>query len=166
MTQKFKVLVTRKWPKKVEEKLQSDFDVTLNDNDIPLSEQQLIQAMQNFDALLPTVTDKITDNILSTENKLVKIVGNFGVGFNNIDIDSAKKNNIVVTNTPEVLTDCTADIAMLLMLGVARRGSEGEFHVRKKEWTGWRPTHMMGTKITGKTLGLIGMGRIAQAYGT
>ena len=93
----------------------------------------------------------------------VKIVGNFGVGFNNIDIDSAKKNNLVVTNTPEVLTDCTADIAMLLMLGVARRGSEGEFHVRKKEWSGWRPTHMMGTKITGKTLGLIGMGRIAQA---
>lgn len=163
MTQKFKVLVTRKWPKKVEEKLQSDFDVTLNDNDIPLSESELVQAMQNFDALLPTVTDKISDNILSTENKLVKIVGNFGVGFNNIDIDSAKKNNIVVTNTPEVLTDCTADIAMLLMLGVARRGSEGEFHVRKKEWTGWRPTHMMGTKITGKTLGLIGMGRIAQA---
>ena len=96
-------------------------------------------------------------------NKRVKIVSNFGVGFNNIDIDSAKKNNLVVTNTPEVLTDCTADIAMLLMLGVARLGSEGEFHVRKKEWTGWRPTHMMGTKVTGKTLGLIGMGRIAQA---
>ena len=73
------------------------------------------------------------------------------------------KKYVVVTNTPEVLTDCTADIAMLLMLGMARRGSEGEFHVRKKEWTGWRPTHMMGTKVTGKTLGLIGMGRIAQA---
>ena len=119
--------------------------------------------MQNFDALLPTVTDSISDKIISTENKKVKIIGNFGVGFNNIDIESAKKNNIVVTNTPEVLTDCTADIAMLLMLGVARRGSEGEFHVRKKEWIGWRPTHMMGTKVTGKTLGLIGMGRIAQA---
>ena len=78
-----------------------------------------------------------------------------GVGFNNIDIDSAKSNNIVVTNTPEVLTDCTADIAMLLLLGVARRGSEGEFHVRKKEWVGWRPTHMMGTKITDKTLGYL-----------
>ena len=132
MTQKFKVLVTRKWPKKVEEELQLNFEATLNESDTPLSENELIEAMQNYDALLPTVTDKISDTILSVANKKVKIVGNFGVGFNNIDIDSAKKNNLVVTNTPEVLTDCTADIAMLLMLGVARRGSEGEFHVRKK----------------------------------
>ncbi len=163
MTEKFKVLVTRKWPKKVEEKLLSTFDATLNVEDQPLSEHELIEGMKTYDALLPTVTDPITDKIISTPDKKVKIIGNFGVGFNNIDIDSARDNNIVVTNTPEVLTDCTADIAMLLMLGVARRGSEGEFHVRKKEWTGWRPTHMMGTKVTGKTLGLIGMGRIAQA---
>ena len=163
MTQKFKILVTRKWPKKVEEKLLESFDTTLNSQDRPLSESELIEAMKLYDALLPTVTDPITDRIISTPDKKVKIIGNFGVGFNNIDIDSAKSNNIVVTNTPEVLTDCTADIAMLLMLGVARRGSEGEFHVRKNEWTGWRPTHMMGTKVTGKTLGLIGMGRIAQA---
>ena len=163
MTEKFKILVTRKWPKKVEEKLLTTFDTTLNVEDRPLSEAELIEGMKSYDALLPTVTDPITDKIISTSNKKVKIIGNFGVGFNNIDIDSAKRNSIVVTNTPEVLTDCTADIAMLLMLGVARRGSEGEFHVRKKEWTGWRPTHMMGTKVTGKTLGLIGMGRIAQA---
>ena len=163
MTQKYKILVTRKWPKKVEEKLVETFDTTLNVDDKPLSEANLIEAMKNYDALLPTVTDPVTDKIISTPDKKVKIIGNFGVGFNNIDIDSAKSNNIVVTNTPEVLTDCTADIAMLLMLGVARRGSEGEFHVRKKEWNGWRPTHMMGTKVTGKTLGLIGMGRIAQA---
>ena len=163
MTEKFKVLVTRKWPKKVEDKLLSTFDATLNVEDKPLSEHELIEGMKTYDALLPTVTDPITDKIISTPDKKVKIIGNFGVGFNNIDIDSAKDNNIVVTNTPEVLTDCTADIAMLLMLGVARRGSEGEFHVRKKEWSGWRPTHMMGTKVTGKTLGLIGMGRIAQA---
>ena len=163
MTEKFKILVTRKWPKKVEEKLLTTFDATLNVEDRPLSEAELVEAMKSYDALLPTVTDPITDKIISTSNKKVKIIGNFGVGFNNIDIDSAKRNSIVVTNTPEVLTDCTADIAMLLMLGVARRGSEGEFHVRKKEWTGWRPTHMMGTKVTGKTLGLIGMGRIAQA---
>ena len=163
MTEKFKILVTRKWPKKVEEKLLTTFDATLSVEDRPLSEAELVEAMKSYDALLPTVTDPITDKIISTSNKKVKIIGNFGVGFNNIDIDSAKRNSIIVTNTPEVLTDCTADIAMLLMLGVARRGSEGEFHVRKKEWTGWRPTHMMGTKVTGKTLGLIGMGRIAQA---
>ncbi len=101
MTQRFKVLVTRKWPKKVEEELQLNFEATLNESDTPLSESELIDAMQNYDALLPTVTDKISDKILSVENKKVKIVGNFGVGFNNIDIDSAKKNNLVVTNTPE-----------------------------------------------------------------
>ncbi len=132
MTQKFKVLVTRKWPKKVEEELKLNFETTLNESDTPLSENELIEAMQNYDALLPTVTDKISETILSVANKKVKIVGNFGVGFNNIDIDSAKKNNIVVTNTPEVLTDCTADIAMLLMLGVARRGSEGSFMLGKR----------------------------------
>ena len=161
--QNFKVLVTRKWPSTVEKKLQENFDATLSIDDVPLSEHDLIEAMKNFDALLPTVTDSITDKIISTPDRKVKMIGNFGVGFNNIDTESARKNGIVVTNTPEVLTDCTADIAMLLMLGVARRGSEGEYHVRKEEWDGWRPTHMMGTKVTGKTLGLIGMGRIAQA---
>ena len=85
------------------------------------------------------------------------------MGFNHIDIDAAKDRGIVVTNTPDVLTDCTADIAMLLMLSVARRGPEGDQHVRQDQWTGWRPTHMLGTKVTGKTLGLIGLGRIAQA---
>ena len=161
--QKFKVLVTRKWPDSVEHRLSEKFDATLNLTDVPLDEEQLKEAMLNYDALLPTVTDKISNSILSVENKRVRIVGNFGVGFNNIDIDSAKNNGIVVTNTPEVLTDCTADIAMLLMLGIARRASEGEPHVRNTEWTGWRPTHMMGTKVTGKVLGLVGMGRIAQA---
>lgn len=161
--EKPRVLLTRRWPTAVEEKLKAKFNAKLNETDMPLSEEELISAMQTYDALLPTVTDKITEKIISTNNKKVKIIGNFGVGFNNIDINSAKNNGIVVTNTPEVLTDCTADIAMLLMLGVARRGAEGEMHVRKKEWSGWRPTHMMGTKVTGKTLGLIGMGRIAQA---
>tara|TARA_X000001036_G_C20657464_1_gene797577 strand:+ start:19 stop:993 length:975 start_codon:yes stop_codon:yes gene_type:complete len=163
MTQKFKVLVTRKWPKPVEDKLKETFDVKLNENDVSLTQEQLKEAIDNYDALLPTVTDSISNDIISSENRRAKIIGNFGVGFNNIDIESAKKNEVVVTNTPEVLTDCTADIAMLLLLGVARRGSEGEHHVRNKEWQGWRPTHMMGTKVTGKTLGLIGMGRIAQA---
>ncbi len=158
-----KVLVTRKWPEAVEKRISENFDAKLNTADSPMTEDELIVAMKEFDALLPTVTDKVSDKIISTKESKVKIIGNFGVGFNNIDTESAKRNNIVVTNTPEVLTDCTADIAMLLMLGAARRGSEGEFHVRKKEWDGWRPTHMMGTKVTGKTLGLIGMGRIAQA---
>ena len=158
-----KIIVTRKWPKVVEQKLQEIFDTTLNEDDIPLTEDQLFEAMQNYDAMLPTVTDNINDRILSCSNRQVNFIGNFGVGYNNIDVDSAKKNNIIVTNTPEVLTDCTADIAMLLMLGIARRAYEGEIHVRQNEWVGWRPTHMMGTKVTKKVLGLVGMGRIAQA---
>lgn len=158
-----KIIVTRKWPKVVEQKLQEIFDATLNEDDIALTEDQLFEAMQNYDAMLPTVTDSINDRILSCSNRKVNFIGNFGVGYNNIDVDSAKKNNIIVTNTPEVLTDCTADIAMLLMLGIARRAYEGEIHVRQNEWVGWRPTHMMGTKVTKKVLGLVGMGRIAQA---
>ena len=163
MMKNIKVLLTRKWPKAVEQKIVDTFDAELNVDDKPLDDNELINAMQSYDALLPTVTDKIHKEIIECANRKVKIIGNFGVGFNNIDIECAKNNNLVVTNTPEVLTDCTADIAMLLMLGVARRASEGEVHVRKNHWTGWRPTHMMGTKVTGKKLGLIGMGRIAQS---
>src|SRR5690606_34903174 len=120
-------------------------------------------ALRNYDVVMPTVTDPITADVLSAEPLRCKILGNFGVGFNHIDIEAAKARGITVTNTPDVLTDCTADIAMLLMLMAARRGGEGERHVRNGEWTGWHPTHMMGTKVTGKTLGLIGFGRIARA---
>lgn len=158
-----KVLVTRKWPKDVEEKLKAQYDVTLNENDVALSAEELKAGLQNYDAVLPTVTDSVTADILSVENKRAKIIGNFGVGFNNIDIDAAREQGLIVTNTPDVLTDCTADIAMLLLLMSARRGAEGERHVRNREWTGWRPTHMLGHKVTGKTLGFVGFGRIAQA---
>lgn len=158
-----KVIVTRRWPEVVENRLKELYDVQLNEEDRPMSAEELKQALCSADAVLPTVTDPITADVLSAEPLRCKILGNFGVGFNHIDIDAAKARGLVVTNTPDVLTDCTADIAMLLMLSVARRGMEGDRHVRQGEWTGWRPTHMMGTKITGKTLGLIGMGRIAQA---
>jgi lactate dehydrogenase-like 2-hydroxyacid dehydrogenase len=109
------------------------------------------------------VTDPITADVLSAEPLRAKFIGNFGVGYDNIDIDAAKARGITVTNTPEVLTDCTADLAMTLLLSAARRVGEGERHVRSKSWTGWRPTHMIGAKVTGQTLGLIGMGRIACA---
>ena len=160
---KLKVLVTRKWPAEVEEQLKALYDVQLNEKDIAMSADDLKSALQNYDALLPTVTDPITADILGVEGKRAKIIGNFGVGFNNIDINAAKEQGLVVTNTPEVLTDCTADIAMMLLLMTARRAAEGERHVREQQWTGWRPTHMLGQKVTGKTLGLIGFGRIAQA---
>ena len=158
-----KVIVTRKWPAPVEARLQEFYDVQLNETDIPMTADELRIALQTADALLPTVTDPITADILSVPNKRAKIIGNFGVGYNNIDIEAAKREGLAVTNTPHVLTDCTADIAMLLLLMSARRASEGDRLVRNQQWTGWRPTHMLGQKVTGKTLGLIGFGRIAQA---
>ncbi len=158
-----KVIVTRKWPAEVEAKLAALYDVRLNDSDAPMTADQLKEALQTADALLPTVTDPITADILSVADKRTKIIGNFGVGYNNIDIKTAKAQGLVVTNTPHVLTDCTADIAMLLLLMSARRASEGDRLVRHQQWTGWRPTHMLGQKVSGKTLGLIGFGRIAQA---
>ncbi len=158
-----KVIVTRRWPKAVEKRLVELYDAQLNEDDHPLTVAELQDAMRSADAVCPTVTDPMTAEVLNVQPLRAKILGNFGVGFNHIDVDAAKARGLTVTNTPEVLTDCTADIAMLLLLAVARRGMEGHEHVRRKEWTGWRPTHMLGTKVTGKILGLIGMGRIAQA---
>jgi lactate dehydrogenase-like 2-hydroxyacid dehydrogenase len=158
-----KVIVTRKWPDPVEEQLKAHYDVTLNDHDKPLTPDQLKDALRSADVVCPTVTDKITAEIIGTDQRRAKMLGNFGVGFNHIDVEAAKANGMVVTNTPDVLTDATADLAMTLLLMVARRAGEGERHVRGNHWTGWRPTHMMGTQVTGKTLGLIGMGRIARA---
>ncbi|HFD13373.1 MAG TPA: D-glycerate dehydrogenase [Crenotrichaceae bacterium] len=157
------VVVTRKWPEQVEARLQQLYDVSLNHHDQPMTGAELQQAMCEADALLPTVTDLINADVINVANRRAKILGNFGVGFNHIDIHAAQAAGVMVTNTPEVLTDCTADTAMLLLLMSARRGAEGDRHVRNKQWTGWRPTHMLGSKVTGKTLGLIGMGRIAQA---
>ncbi|MGH8614536.1 MAG: 2-hydroxyacid dehydrogenase [Gammaproteobacteria bacterium] len=158
-----KVIVTRRWPEQVEHHLQEHYDVELNAQDQPMSTAELKAALRRADALCPTVSDQISAEVLGAEPLRARILGNFGVGFNHIDVEAAKKRGLVVTNTPEVLTDCTADTAMTLMLMVARRAGEGERHVRTKSWAGWRPTHMLGTKVTGKTLGLIGFGRIARA---
>ena len=159
---KLEVLVTRRWPRSVEEVLAGEFNATLNRNDEPLAKAELAEAIKNYDAILTTVTDSIDADLLNGKAK-VRLLGNFGVGFNHIDIAAAKTRGIVVTNTPDVLTDCTADLAMTLILMVARRAGEGEREVRAKTWTGWRPTHLLGRKVTGKTLGIIGMGRIGEA---
>ena len=158
-----KVIVTRKWPAEVEAQLKALYDVQLNESDIPLTADELKLALQTADALLPTVTDAITAEVLNVDNKRAQIIGNFGVGYNNIDINTAKAHGLIVTNTPHVLTDCTADIAMLLLLMSARRASEGERLILQEKWLGWKPTQLIGQKVTGKTLGLIGFGRIAQA---
>jgi lactate dehydrogenase-like 2-hydroxyacid dehydrogenase len=163
MSPRPKIIVTRKLPKAVEEAVSAAFDARLNPDDRPLDADGLRQALREADGLLPTVTDKVTAEVLAAEPLRAKIISNFGVGFNNIDIQAAKARGLTVTNTPDVLTDDTADIAVTLLLMVARRAGEGERHVRSQSWTGWRPTHMLGTKVSGKTLGLIGMGRIAKA---
>lgn len=157
------MVVTRRLPAAVEEAVARDFDARLNREDRPLSSAELQEALRTADALLPTVTDRITAEVLSTEPLRARMIANFGVGFNNIDIAAAKARGVAVSNTPDVLTDATADLAMTLLLMVARRAGEGERHLRAGHWTGWRPTHMLGRMVSGKTLGLIGMGRIARA---
>jgi lactate dehydrogenase-like 2-hydroxyacid dehydrogenase len=157
------VVVTRRLPEAVERELARDFEARLNPEDRPLGADGLAEALRGADALLTTVTDRVTAEVLATEPRRARIVANFGVGFNNIDVEAAKARGIAVSNTPDVLTDATADLAITLLLMVARRTGEGERHLRAGQWTGWRPTHMMGTQVTGKTLGLVGMGRIARA---
>ena len=143
--------------------MSKEFDAEFNTDDQPMSVARLQEALRSADAVLPTVSDRITAEVLSAEPLRARILASFGVEFNHIDLEAATHRGLTVSNTPEVLTDCTADLAMTLMLMLARRAGEGERHVRSQSWTGWRPTHMMATRITGKTLGLIGMGRIAQA---
>ncbi|MBB3611367.1 D-glycerate dehydrogenase [Rhizobium sp. BK602] len=159
-----RILVTRRWPSAVEAVLSERFDVVLNTSDAALDPGQLREALLTFDAVLPTVSDRLPSTLFEGDAIRTKILGNFGVGFNHIDIAAAKAKGIVVTNTPGVLTDCTADIAMLLLLSVARRGGEGERELRAGQWSGWRPTHLIGTKVTGKTVGIIGFGRIGRAF--
>lgn len=157
------VVVTRRLPDTVERALAGRFDVRLNGDDHPLSPGELRAALREADALLCTVTDSLTAEVLEVEERRARIVANFGVGYNNIDVAAARRLGLVVTNTPDVLTDDTADLAVALMLAVARRMGEGERQLRAHAWAGWRPTHLMGTRVTAKTLGIVGFGRIGQA---
>ncbi len=157
-----RILVTRRWPDAVEAELAKIGDVDFNKDDTPLGAAELRTALCKYDAVLPTVTDKVDADVLNVENLRAKFLGNYGVGFSNIDIDVAAAKGIVVTNTPEVLSECTADLAMALLLIAARRAGEGEREVRSGNWTGWRPTHMIGHKVAGKTLGIVGFGRIGR----
>lgn len=161
-----KVIVSRKWPEEVEAQLKELYDVQLNEDDVPMTAEEMKHALADCDAFCPTVTDAVNADVLSGDNIKAKMIGSYGVGYNHLDLDAAKAAGLTVSNTPEVLTDCTADIAMGLLISAARRIGEGERHLRNGEWTGWRPTHMMANKVTGKTLGLIGFGRIAQAMAT
>jgi lactate dehydrogenase-like 2-hydroxyacid dehydrogenase len=158
-----KVLLTRRWPEAVEHHLMERYDVTVNEADTPLGPHGIAEALRTHDAVCPTVSDDLTAEVIQRGQGAARILGNFGVGVNHIDLDACRRHGLAVTNTPDVLTDATAELAILLMLMAARRGGEGERHVRNGDWSGWRPTHMMGAQVTGKILGLIGYGRIAQA---
>jgi lactate dehydrogenase-like 2-hydroxyacid dehydrogenase len=158
-----RILISRQWPDAVQQRLAARYDVTLNATDTPLTLDQLAAAMTQYDALCPTVSDKVPAQVLSVPNARVKIIANYGAGFEHIDLGAAKAAGLVVTNTPDVLTDATAELAVLLMLMTSRRAGEGERELRAGQWAGWRPTHLLGQSLAGKTLGLVGYGRIARA---
>lgn len=157
------VVVTRRLPDAVEARVSTLFDVRYNVDDEPSTASDLRAALGDSDGILTTVTDRFDAEVLSAAPFRTRILANFGVGHEHIDLDAARAAGIVVTNTPGVLTDDTADLAIALMLAVARRIGEGERLVRSGRWSGWRPTQMLGTRITGATLGVVGMGRIGQA---
>lgn len=139
------------------------FDARLNPDDEPLTREQLITAMQEADVLVPTVTDRIDAEMIGRAGDQLKMIANFGAGTEHIDLEAAAARKIIVTNTPGVFTDDTADIAMAGIIGVPRRIREGVGLVRSGKWTGWAPSGMLGRKLGGKTLGIVGMGRIGQA---
>lgn len=161
MTGRKRLLVTRRLPAAVERAMAERYDATFNVNDVALTAADLRRAAAGYDAICTTITDTVDTGVVSADR--VRIIANYGAGYEHIDLDAARAAGVVVTNTPDVLTDATAELAILLMLAAARRAGEGERQLRAGAWPGWHPTHLIGRSITGKTLGLIGFGRIAQA---
>ena len=159
------VIVTRKLPDVVETRMCELFDTKLNVEDKPMSQAQLVEAVRNADVLVPTVTDRIDRAVLTQAGSKLRLIANFGTGVDNVDLDTARNRGILVTNTPGVLTEDTADMTMALILAVPRRLAEGAAYMRDPgtKWLGWSPTWMLGHRIYGKRLGIIGMGRIGQA---
>ena len=157
------VVVTRKLPEAIETRMMELFDARLNIDDAPMSKQELIDAVKEADVLVPTVTDKIDAAVLAHAGPNLRLIANFGTGVNHVDLQTARSRGITVTNTPDVLTEDTADMTMALILSVSRRLAEGERLIRKGEWAGWGPTLMLGHRIWGKRLGIVGMGRIGRA---
>ncbi len=158
-----RVVVTRKLPDAIETRMMELFDVQLNLDDEPMSKADLIEAVKTADVLVPTVTDHIDSGLLAQAGPDLRLIANYGTGVDHIDLATARQRNITITNTPDVLTEDTADMTMALILAVPRRLTEGERVMRSEDWKGWSPTWMLGHRIYGKRLGIIGMGRIGQA---
>jgi len=157
------VIVTRKLPDLVETRMRELFDARLNLDDKPMSESEIVDAMREADVLVPTITDSINAGMIAQAGEQMKLIANFGNGVDHIDVTSALRRGVTVTNTPAVLTEDTADMTMALILATARRIVEGARVIPEGRWSGWSPTWMLGRRITGKRLGIIGMGRIGQA---
>jgi len=157
------VIVTRKLPEAIETRMMELFDARLNIDDVPMSKPELIEAVKQADVLVPTVTDRIDSAVLAHAGPNLRLIANFGTGVDHVDLQTARSRGITVTNTPDVLTEDTADMTMALILAVSRRVAEGERMIRSGEWSGWAPTSMLGHRIWGKRLGIVGMGRIGRA---
>ena len=158
-----RVAVTRRLMPSVEDRFRDLFDTTLNADDRALSRDEIVALSQDIDVLVPTVTDTVDADLIAAAGPDLRLIASFGAGTDHIDLPAAKARNIMVTNTPGVFTDDTADMAMALLIGVMRRMREGTMLVRRDEWTGWAPSAMLGRQVGGKTLGIVGMGRIGQA---
>ena len=158
-----KVVVTRRLPEPVETRMRELFDVRLNDTDEPMSTEALRDALSDADVLVPTLTDRIDAGLLGQAGPRLKLIANYGAGVDHIDVETARSRGILVSNTPDVLTEDTADMTMALILAVPRRLAEGIALMQSGEWQGWSPTAIMGHRIWGKRLGIVGMGRIGQA---
>ncbi|MEL6520258.1 MAG: D-glycerate dehydrogenase [Pseudomonadota bacterium] len=158
-----KLLITRRLPDSNLAAAEAAYDVTLKDTPDPMSEDEARAALQTYDAILPTLGDRFTAAAFDSAPYRCKMLANFGVGYNHIDVAAAKAAGLVVSNTPGAVTDATADIALTLMLMTCRRAGEGERLVRSNQWTGWQPTQMLGLHMSGKTIGIAGMGRIGKA---
>lgn len=157
------VIVTRRLPDVVETRMRELFDTRLAENDQAMAQSKLLEAVKTAEVLVPTVTDRIDASVLAQAGSSLQLIANFGNGVDNIDVETAMKRGITVTNTPGVLTEDTADMTMALILAVPRRMAEGLGVLDQGEWTGWSPTWMLGRRIWGKRLGIVGMGRIGQA---
>ena len=158
-----KVILTRKLPETIETRMRELFDTTLNDSDEALSRDELEIAVKTADVLVPTVTDKVDADLMAKAGSQLRLIASFGTGVDHIDLAAAKARGITVTNTPGVLTEDTADVTMALILAVPRRIAEGDALARSGQWQGWSPTGMLGHRINGKRLGIVGMGRIGEA---
>ena len=162
MSAKPVILVTRKLPEAVEDRLRRDYEPRLNPQDRLYSGDELIAMAEGADAILPCHTEKFSAGIIGRLPASVRAIANFSVGYDHVDTAAAKRRGLIVTNTPDVLSDATAEVTMLLILGAARRAGEGERLVRSREWRDWSPAFMVGTQVTGKRLGIIGLGRVGR----